>query len=85
MLYNCTYIYGYVIVVKAIRHIDPACIYIHDIMPHLFHSGDLILPYVNVCILQCLSVCDQICQKGSYTRIVSRHTFHRHLLATLMH
>ena len=31
------------------------------------------------------SKCDQICQKGSYTRTVSRHTFHRHLLATSMH
>ena len=30
-------------------------------------------------------ICDQICQKGSYTRTVSRHTFHRHLLATSMH
>ena len=30
-------------------------------------------------------ICDQICQKGSYIRTVSRHTFHRHLLATLMH
>ena len=29
--------------------------------------------------------CDQICQKGSYTRTVSRHTFHRHMLATPMH
>ena len=30
-------------------------------------------------------VCDQICQKGSYTCTVLRHTFHRHLLATSMH
>ena len=29
--------------------------------------------------------CDQICQKGSYTRTVSRHTFHHHLLDTSMH
>ena len=28
-------------------------------------------------------ICDQICQKGSYTRTVSRHTFHRQLLATV--
>ena len=27
---------------------------------------------------------DQICQKGSYTRTVSRYTFHPHLLATSM-
>ena len=27
-------------------------------------------------------ICDQICQKGSYTRTVSSHTFHRHLIAT---
>ena len=30
-------------------------------------------------------ICDQICQKGSHTHTVSRHTFHRHLLATSMH
>ena len=30
-------------------------------------------------------ICDQICQKGSYTWTVSRHTFHRHLLTTSMH
>ena len=30
-------------------------------------------------------ICDQICQKGSYTRTVSRHTFYCHLLATSMH
>ena len=30
-------------------------------------------------------ICDQIYQKGSYTHTVSRHTFHRHLLATSMH
>ena len=29
--------------------------------------------------------CDQICQKGSYTRTVSRHTFHPQLLVTSMH
>ena len=29
--------------------------------------------------------CDQICQKGSYTHRVSRHTLHCHLLATSMH
>ena len=29
-------------------------------------------------------ICDQICQKGSYTCTVSRHTFLRHLLATSM-
>ena len=28
---------------------------------------------------------DQICQKRSYTCTASRHTFHCHLLATLMH
>ena len=28
--------------------------------------------------------CDQICQKGSYTCTVSRHTFYHHLLATSM-
>ena len=27
----------------------------------------------------------QICQKRSYTCTVSRHTFHRHMLATSMH
>ena len=32
-----------------------------------------------------INICDQICQKGSYTRTVSIHTFHRHLLATSMH
>ena len=31
------------------------------------------------------SICDWICQKGSYTCTVSRHTFHHHLLATSMH
>ena len=36
----------------------------------------LIYPY---CV-----ICDQICQKGSYTCTVSRHTFYRHLLATSM-
>ena len=30
-------------------------------------------------------ICDQICQKRSYTLTVSRHTFHRHLLVTSMH
>ena len=30
-------------------------------------------------------ICNQICQKGSYTRTVSKHTFHPHLLATSMH
>ena len=29
--------------------------------------------------------CDQIYQKGFYTCIVSKHTFHPHLLATSMH
>ena len=29
--------------------------------------------------------CDQICQKGSYTCTVSRHTFHPQLLVTSMH
>ena len=28
--------------------------------------------------------CDQVCQNGSYTRTVSRHTFHRHLITTPM-
>ena len=31
------------------------------------------------------NICDQICQKGTYTRTVSRHTIHHHLLATSMH
>ena len=35
--------------------------------------------------LNVYSNCDQICQKGSYTHTVSRHTFHRHPLATSMH
>ena len=30
-------------------------------------------------------ICDQICQKGSYTCTVPRHSFHPHLLATSMH
>ena len=30
-------------------------------------------------------ICDQICQKGSYTCTVSRQTFHHHLLATSMY
>ena len=29
--------------------------------------------------------CDQIYEKGSYTRTASRHTFHCHLLTTSMH
>ena len=37
------------------------------------------------CRLLTFQICDQICQKGSYTHTVSRHTFHRHLLATSMH
>ena len=43
--------------------------------------------YVSMYVCMCVYVCncDQICQKGSYTRTVSRHTFHRHLLATSMH
>ena len=35
-------------------------------------------------VLNCNMICDQIFQKGSYTHTVSRHTFHRHLVATLM-
>ena len=31
------------------------------------------------------SICDQICQKGSYAHTDSRHTFHRHMLPTSMH
>ena len=27
-------------------------------------------------------ICAQVCQKGSYMRTVSRHTFHHHLIAT---
>ena len=34
------------------------------------------------CNLNCM--CDQICQKGSYTCTLSRHTFHCYLLATSM-
>ena len=32
-------------------------------------------------------ICDQIkvAERGLITRTVSRHTFHRHVLATLMH
>ena len=42
--------------------------------------------YVYVCLRYvCICICDQICQKGSYTYTVSRHTFHRHLLATSTH
>ena len=40
--------------------------------------------YVHIYIVR-MHICDQICQKRSYTRTVSRHTFHRHLLATSMH
>ena len=32
----------------------------------------------------CFTINDQICQKGSYTRTVSRHTFHRYLITTPM-
>ena len=41
-----------------------------------------ILTYINK---RYSAICDQICQKGSYTCTVSRHTFHHHLLATSMH
>ena len=47
------------------------CIYIHI--------------YIYIYIYAYTIICDQICQKGSYTRTVSRHTFHRHLLAASMH
>ena len=29
-------------------------------------------------------ICDQVCQKGSYTCTLSRHTFHRHLITIPM-
>ena len=39
----------------------------------------------TIILIYLFYICDQICQKGSYTRTVSRHTFRCHLLATSMH
>ena len=53
-------------------------------------TGIVAMPTSNVTLHKIgkevlLCICDQICQRGPYTRTVSRHTFHCHLLATTMH
>ena len=58
-----------------------ACVYMIIMCMHIH-------VYMCLCVswfLIMMHICDQICQKGSYTRTVSRHTFHPHLLATSMH
>ena len=48
------------------------------------HSQTISLQYIASYSYIKLYKCDQICQKGSYTCTVSKHTFHRHLIATSM-
>ena len=50
---------------------------------HLTNGCDVIKCLLPMTII-CFCKCDQICQKGSYTYTVSRHTFHHHLIATSM-
>ena len=50
----------------------------------ILHSQTISPRYIaNYSYIQ-LYKCNQICQKGSYTCTVSKHTFHHHLIATSM-
>ena len=48
---------------------------------NLINNTELAI-YTTICTYT--SICDQIFQKGSYTRTISKHAFHCHLIVTSM-